>query len=206
MSVMPIPSTPRMLRPGPRLWSTQQFDELVKMGMFDGEKVELIEGELFEVPPMSDPHAQAVRLGQYALLQIFPPTETTISVQLPMRLPSGSRPLPDLAVVRGTPREVVEHPTTAQLVIEISDSTLEFDRLEKGQLYARNGIIEYWIVNLIARTVEVRREPSQSSTGVFEYRSIRAFYPGEVLVPLARPDHQLRVDDFLPTLTPAAQE
>jgi len=202
MSVISLPFTSggrAPSRPGPKLWTEQEFDRLVQLGMFDGKKVELIEGELLEVPPMNDSHAQAVQLTQYALLPIFPGSSFTIRVQLPMRLASGSRPMPDIAVVPGTPRDVATHPNGAVLLIEISDTTLDFDRTEKAQLYARNGIEDYWIVNLAGRTVEVRRQPAQTSSGAFEYRLTQSYYPGDALAPLVRPDQPIRVDDLLPS-------
>ena len=108
----------RPTAPPRRTWTGAEFDRLAEQGMFDGQRVELIDGEILEMPPMNDPHAQSVQLGNYALPAIFPATTATIRVQLPMRL-GESRPFPDLVVAEGTPREVNRHPETALLVVEM---------------------------------------------------------------------------------------
>ena len=95
-----------------RRWTGSEFDRLDELGLFKNQRVELIDGEILEMPPMNDPHAQTIRLATYALMTIFRSTNATISVQCPMRL-GDSRPLPDLVVVSGTPREVIRHPETA---------------------------------------------------------------------------------------------
>src|ERR1700678_4008818 len=99
-------------RPPRYRWSGEEFDLACETGVFGTKRVELINGELLEIPPMNDPHAMGVRLADYALRPIFPPSTTTISIQCPMRL-GESRPFPDLVVVKGTPRQVTRHPTTA---------------------------------------------------------------------------------------------
>src|SRR5258708_158074 len=117
-------------RPPRHRWTGSEFDRAAASGLFDGQRVELIDGDILEMSPMNDPHAQAIQLMTYALMEVFPPTRATVRVQCPMRL-GESRPFPDFAVVEGTPREVVSHPTSALLVIEVNDTTLHFDRNEK---------------------------------------------------------------------------
>jgi Uma2 family endonuclease len=183
-------------RPPRRIWTGAEFDQLVEQGMFDGQRVELIDGEILEMPPMNDPHAQAVQLATHLLISIFPATAATTRVQLPMRL-GESRPLPDLAIVAGTPRQIVRHPETALLVIEVSDSTLDFDRDEKAKLYARNSLPEYWIVNLPGRCLEVHRSPVGGDADP-RYGEIRVFSEADVIAPLAAPEAAIRVADLLP--------
>ena len=151
---------------------------------------------------MNDPHAQAIRLIPYVLMQAFPPTSETVQVQCPMRL-GETRPLPDFAAIAGTPRQITSHPTTALLVIEVSDTTLEFDRVDKGRLYAANGIEDYWIVNLNARCVEVYREPTSDASGVAHYASLRTIGETEAISPLAKPSAVIRVADLLPASAPS---
>jgi len=169
----------------------------MEKGWFDGQRLELINGEILELPPMNDPHAQAVRLANYVLLSIFPPTSATISIQCPMRL-GESRPFPDLVVVAGTPREVARHPETALLVIEVSDTSLEFDRTEKSKLYAMHGLPEYWIINLKGRCVEMYRSPLATDSADPRYGEIRVVAENETLSPIASPQAQIRVADLLP--------
>ena len=97
----------------------EQYDLLVNAGMFDGKRVELIEREVIVVPPMSEAQAQAVCLCRYAMLDAFLLPDWTVGSRLPMRLGEHSRPEPDVAVVRGSPREIKAHPTTSVLVIEV---------------------------------------------------------------------------------------
>jgi Uma2 family endonuclease len=97
--------------------------------------------------------------------------------------------VPDLAIVPGKPSDYRhKHPTTALLVIEIADTTLEYDRTQKLALYAKAGIPEYWILNLPERVLEVYREPSGR-----RYKSVRYYTPDERVSPLFAPDWQIEV-------------
>ncbi|HZL36923.1 MAG TPA: Uma2 family endonuclease [Tepidisphaeraceae bacterium] len=190
-------ASPVFQRPPPLRWNGADFDRADDMGLFDGKRVELMDGEILEMPPMNDPHAQAVRLCNYALLAVFPPSRATISIQCPMRL-GDARPLPDLVIVAGTPRQVVEHPTSALLIVEISDTSLEYDRGVKSRLYAAHDIPEYWIVNLNGRCLEVRRQPIGADIGDPHYAHLQVHSIEQSLAPLAAPQTQLKVADLLP--------
>jgi len=112
-----------------------------------------------------------------------------------------SRPSTDLVVVRGRPGDHREsHPARVALAVEVAESSLEFDRERKGSLYARAGIDDYWIVNLVDRVVEVYREPEPDASAVYgwRYRSVTALPPPAVLVPLAFTSSQVAVADLLP--------
>jgi Uma2 family endonuclease len=196
-------------RPPRVTWTGEEFDRMSRSGLLDGRRVELINGDLLEKhvelidgdileqAPMNDPHAQAIQLGTYALLQAFPPTHFTLRVQCPMRL-GESRPFPDFVVVSGTPREVVNHPTSALLVIEVSDTTLDFDRGEKALLYAANGITDYWIVNLNEKCVEVYRESTRAAGDERKYGEPRIYRASDVVNLLAAPQTSIAVADLLP--------
>jgi Uma2 family endonuclease len=168
----------------------------MEMGLFGRRRVELIDGEILEAPPMNDPHAQAIQLTTYVLVAVFPPSIETVRIQCPLRL-GDSRPLPDFAVVAGTPRQIASHPTTALLLIEVSDTTLDFDRGDKARPYAENRIADYWIANY-ERCVEVHREPRVDAAGVARYASIRRYGEAEAISPLAKPSAIIRVADLLP--------
>jgi Uma2 family endonuclease len=178
-------------------WSGSEFDRAAAAGVFDGVRVELINGEIKELPEMDDALAQSRQLATYAMLPVFPPTSATISVQCPMRL-GESRPLPDIAVVAGTPRQVAQHPTTALLVIEVSDSTLAFDRGEQADLYATHGIADYWIINVKDRCVEVFHKPVVDETGIGHYAERLVFAPNQSISPLAASERLIAVADLLP--------
>jgi Uma2 family endonuclease len=101
-------------------------------------------------------------------------------------------PVPDLAVVPGRPRDYTAHPTTADLVIEVADSSLAFDTNEKRLLYAKAGIREYWVVDVNGRRLHVYRDPKAG-----DYTSQRTFGPSESVSPLAAPSATVRVADLL---------
>ncbi|MBI4572140.1 MAG: Uma2 family endonuclease [candidate division NC10 bacterium] len=88
---------------------------------------------------------------------------THVRIQLPLALDPSSEPEPDVTVVRGSPRDYRDaHPSAALLVVEVADTTLSHDRDQKGSLYARAGVADYWIVNLVDQVLEVYRDPGPS--------------------------------------------
>ena len=179
-------------------WPGDLYDRLVALGQFSGERVELIDGEILQMSPMNEPHARTIQIAMYALLRVFPPPEATIRIQLPMRLGADSRPEPDLAVVSGDSRQVAGHVTGALLVVEISDATLDFDRTKKAALYAEHGIVDYWIVNLADRCVEIYRQPIHDPVSGHRYGEVRVLRPGDNVAPLAAPQAVIAVNDLLP--------
>jgi len=165
------------LRIRTRRWTRQEYDRLIEIGVLqEDDPIELIEGRLVVAEPQQDPHARAVELGP------------------------DSAPEPDVSVVRGTPRDAPSgHPTTAALVVEIADSSLRLDRGPKARAYARVGIADYWIVNLIDRALEVDREPSgREVRGRARYTSVETLGADATLAPLAAPHARISVADLLP--------
>jgi Uma2 family endonuclease len=180
----------------PKCWSRAEYDHLVAQGAFQpGERLELIEGEILTMTPQNRPHATAVMLMQAALQSAFGP-DSHVQVQLPLAVGATSEPEPDLAVIPGSPRDYLQHPSRALLVVEIADTTLAFDRKRKGPLYAAAAIPEYWIVNLADRIVEVYREPIETADG-WHYRLVQRAAPGDRLAPLTA-GGTVPVDDILP--------
>lgn len=115
--------------------------------------------------------------------------------QLPLALDPDSEPEPDIAVVAGEPRDFPSgHPITAILVVEISDATLRQDRTRKAPLYARHGIPEYWILNVVDDCLEVYRDPDRASE---TYQTKLTLHRGDSITPLqgAKP---IAVADMLP--------
>ena len=120
--------------------------------------------------------------------------------QAPLRF-AQSEPEPDVAVVEGAPRShIARPPITALLVVEVSDSTLASDRDVKAHIYARAGIPEYWIVNLQAGQIEVRRDPRADETAPlgWTYGALQTLGAGDQIAALARPDAPFSVADVLP--------
>ncbi|MDR7485366.1 MAG: Uma2 family endonuclease [Armatimonadota bacterium] len=176
-----------------KVWTREEYDRLVAAGAFPpGARVQLIHGEIVEMTPQSALHAAAVELAQNALHALGP--EYGVRVQLPLALGAESEPEPDLAVVAGPPRSRAErHPATAVLVVEVADTTLEFDRTRKQAVYASARIPEDWVVNLVDRVLEVCREPEEST-----YRTTMRLAPGDSIAPLAAPTVRIAVSDLLP--------
>ena len=184
-----------------RRWTRMEYLKMAEAGVFaPGERVELIDGEIISMTPQKSPHAVAGGLVEDALRAAFGPGFHVRS-QRPLSLGPDSEPEPDAAVVRGTLRDYVDaHPTMAVLIVEVSDTTLAFDRERKAGVYAKAGIREYWILNLIDRVLEVYRDPGplREIPSQIGYRSIRNFGPSETVNPLALPPAAVRVADLLP--------
>lgn len=177
-----------------RRWTRDEYDRMIAAGLFaPDERVELIDGEILQVPPQGSFHATAVQLIGEALRVAFG-SGVHVRTQMPLALDPASEPEPDVAVVPGSPRDYREaHPASALVVVEVADKTLKYDRQRKRSLYARAGIREYWIVNLVDRCVEVYQDPLQG-----HYDSSRRCLPGDHITPLAAPDSKIPVADILP--------
>jgi Uma2 family endonuclease len=175
-------------------WTREEYERMAAEGYFHPEaRVELIEGIVYDMPPQGSFHSTAISLLQQALAAVFA-AGAYPRVQMPLALGEDSEPEPDVAVVPGGPRDYTHgHPTMALLVVEVSDSSLLYDRQTKLPLYARHGIQECWIVNLRNKTLEVYREPSDGL-----YRSRTALQPGDTVSPLARPEAVIPVADLMP--------
>jgi Uma2 family endonuclease len=125
-----------------------------------------------------------------------------VRVQLPVALDDESEPEPDLSVVPGRPREITGRsiPSRPVLVVEVAESSLAFDRRDKGSLYARDGVADYWIVNLMDHVLEVNREPvaDAGAPSGWRYHAVSALGRDDVVVPLAALHARVAVADLLP--------
>ena len=177
------------------------YEQLVETGVFKpGEPIELIGGVLVVAEPQGSAHFTAIRLVEEALRAAFGPG-WEVRVQGPVALDDESEPEPDVAVVSGTARDYRDaHPSRPVLVVEVAESSLAADRGDKGSLYARAGLGEYWIVNLVDRCLEVYRAPVPDASASFgwRYRSIQILLVGGAVAPLAAPAGAVRVTDLLP--------
>lgn len=175
-----------------RRFTPEEYHRMVEIGLFDGERVELIEGEVVQMAPIGPAHGETVTVVSELLWKLFG-EGCRVRVQMPLSL-GDSEPQPDVAVVPGKPGEYRDaHPTTAVLVVEVAQSSLEYDRQVKGLLYAGANIPEYWLVNLEERCVEVYRDPSLG----IGYRWRRIDTPDETLTYLQKPDSPINVSDLL---------
>jgi Uma2 family endonuclease len=184
-----------------RRWTRAEYDRLIEHGFFrPDERLELIDGALIVREPQGASHHAVVELVAQALRHAFG-HGWFVRVQGPIALDVASEPEPDVSVVPGTPRDhVIELPARPVLIVEVSETSLGFDRGRKASLYARAGIADYWIVDLMGHRVEVRREPvtSASPGPAAQYRSMRLLGAEETISPLAAPSARIRVADLLP--------
>jgi Uma2 family endonuclease len=184
-----------------RHWSRLEYGRLIEKHVFrPDERLELLGGELVVREPHGDPHTLAVELVNEALVAAFGP-EWRVRVQLPVALDEESEPEPDVSVAAGRARDRREpKPSRLALVVEIADSSLALAREHKGSLYARAGVPDYWIVNLVHRVLEVYREPAAGATAPFgwAYRAVRRLDAEESIAPLAAPTASIAVADLLP--------
>ena len=169
-------------------------------GLFEGKRVELIEGEIIEMSPIHSPHVTSVTVLDDVLRAVFG-KGWVLRVQAPLSLGINSDPQPDFAIVTGKARDYKDaHPTTAALVIEVSETTLGYDRKQKASLYAKAGIQDFWIINLRHRQVEVYRRPIADETAVygFNYGELSIYKDGDKVAPLVKPKAKMAVTDLLP--------
>jgi Uma2 family endonuclease len=184
-----------------RRWTREEYDRMIDAGVLTPEdRVELIEGEILTVTPQGSAHATAVTLAHDALRAGIGPNRH-VRVQLPLALGSASEPGPDIALVDGSVRDYRDHhPASALLVIEIADSTLGYDREVKGSLYARSGIPDYWIVNLIEKLVEVYSDPQSDEQARFgvRYGRMERYLASDTITPQTLHGARIQVADLLP--------
>ena len=184
-----------------RRWSRREYEQLVERSFFrPDERLELLEGLLLVKEPQSSAHMTAVRLVEEALRAAFG-TGWDVRPQGPIALDRRSEPEPDVSVVRGSPRDYREaHPTSPVLVVEVALASLRLDRTRKCRAFARAGVPEYWILNLVDRALEVHREPGRLAEPRrrWGYRSVEALGPEGIVSPLAAPAARVAVADLLP--------
>lgn len=158
------------------------------------ERVELIEGEIIIMSPIGRRHAAAIVRATQTFRKVQP-GDAILSVQNPLMLPGKrSEPVPDVMLLK--PRadayeDALPTPADVLLLIEVSDSTLVYDRRTKMPLYARHGVRESWIVNLIEKVLEIYTEPKN---GKYTLRRIAEL--GETVTPQAFPKLKVRVADL----------
>lgn len=180
------------------LWTKVQYYQMGEMGWFQDAPVELMDGEIVSMSPISAPHWTGVVLANEALRKVFPEGYLVV-VQNSFDGGPRSEPQPDLAVLAGQPRDYTQAlPSQAALIVEVSLTTLAYDRTRKASLYAQAGIEDYWIVNLNAAHVEVHRRPAAQADGTSGYEEVTTYHSGQSVVPLAAPDTAVAVADLLP--------
>jgi Uma2 family endonuclease len=159
----------------------------------------LLNGYIVRMNPQRAPHASVVqRLTRRLIAELDLPGKASVRCQLPLALTVDSEPEPDLAIVPGGDY-ALEHPSTALWVIEVADSSIDRDRVEKAGIYATALVPEYWVINVTRREIEVRTEPAD---GV--YLRVTPYRLGESVSPRAFPELVLAIDEIMPENAAAA--
>lgn len=178
------------------LFDVETYHRLGEADIFAPDtRTELFEGEIIVMSPIGKRHAAKVKKTVIALRRIKE-KDAIISVQDPLIIPHNRyEPVPDVMLLKPRPDAYENEPPRPEdvlLLIEISDSTLNFDRQKKLPLYARYGVCESWLVNLIDNVIEIYTE---SKNG--KYTMCRIAQKGEKMSPLAFPKLKISVDAIL---------
>ena len=183
-----IPPLPRRLR-----LTRGDCAVLEQSGQFEKKKAELVEGDLIEKMGKKRPHSESWEAIARWLFGVFSIVNSETSIDVAPEDNPTSEPEPDLIVLKHRVRDANPKPEDLLLVVEISDSTLRFDLTVKAGLYARAGILDYWVLDVAGHRIGVHRDPQ---SGV--YQSVRWYGEGENVSPLAAPDARLAVADAFP--------
>jgi Uma2 family endonuclease len=180
-----------------KTWTRAEVAVLEGTGLFDGTHFELIEGELIDKMGKLRPHVIGVKHCLLALAAVF--GEDFVDVGAPIDVSDADNPRnepePDVIALRSRSSDLSSNPAPADLalVIEVADSTLRLDRSTKARLYARAGIVEYWVLDIRDRRLFVYRDPAGDA-----YQTRLAFGESESVATLAHPDQSISVARLLP--------
>lgn len=180
--------------PGLRRFNVDDYYRMAEAGVFKPEeRVELIRGAVVQMHAIGNRHARCVNRLNVILVLAFA-NHAEIHVCNPVRLDETSEPQPDFALLRIGPEPRASHPSPAEVfvAIEVSDTSIRYDRNVKAPLYAESGIPEYWLIDLESETIEVRRKPNKSG-----YEELQTLRRGDQLRCSAFPDTPLDVAAIL---------
>jgi Uma2 family endonuclease len=175
--------------------SVLEYHKMIDAGVFqEDDRIELIEGELLQMAPMGGPHIQLVNLLNEILVQQVG-KDGLVSPQNAIALPPDSEPEPDFVVLRPECRQRSEVPSAQDvlLIVEVSHSSLTYDRDFKLPLYAKHAIPEVWIVDATARSVSIYREPLRNS-----YCLLLTPERSETITPLLLPKAKITLSELWP--------
>ncbi len=195
-AILPLPSGEVLPR---KRFTRAEVQQMMNVGLFAGQRYELIDGDLIDKMGQNPPHASAIRLLLELLAGIF--GLKRVQVQLPVEVSAEDReksmPEPDLAVLAADSSTLYRdrHPRGDELllVVEVADTTLTHDATTKRDLYARAGVLEYWILDLNRRSLVIHRKPIH---GV--YQEVSVLVETALTSIEAQPAARLLVADMLP--------
>lgn len=196
VTVTPEPATAAVAFPPRKKWTRRECELAEKAGAFDGQRYELVEGELIDKMGALPPHSWFLTLLAGWLMRAF--GESRVRNQMPIDVrPEDnptSRPQPDLCLVTEALREYRYRDPVAseiRLLIEVADSSYAFDMSVKADLYARAGIAEYWVADVSRSRIIVHRTPADG-----RYQSVTAYASNERVAPLASPETSFCLADL----------
>jgi len=179
-----------------RRFTVEEYHRMTRMGILTEEdRVELIAGEIIQMPPIGPCHAACVAQLTRRLIQVLG-DRAVLWPQNPVRLPRDTEPHPDVVLLRPRPDTYFRYPARPEdvlLLIEVAGVSYRYDRCVKLPLYARAGVPEVWIIDLTNDVVEVHRQPAARG-----YGSVHTVDRGGTLTPLAFDDVTLAAADILP--------
>ncbi len=182
-------------------FTLEEYHQLTKIGFFkEDDHIQLINGELIEMAAKGTIHETCLR-KLWKELPIVIGNRATLQSQAPITIPPKSEPEPDFAIIKNRDDDYLSsHPqgTDILLVIEVADSSIDYDQTVKIPLYAKAGIADYWIFNLLDNCLECYSEPYQNQQGKFGYSSKRIFLPPQVISLPCFPDLQLNLSKVFP--------
>jgi len=181
-----------------RKWTVKEYHKLGEIGIFHPEeRVELIEGNILKISKKGTVHASATRRTA-TLLHNLLENQATVYDKSPIALDDNSEPEPDIALVRIDPLDYATHhptPSEVYLIIEVADSSLAYDREIKAKIYARSGIVDYWVLNVNERQLHVFREPADDG-----YQSEVILGEFSRISPLQFPAFNIAIGEMLPPI------
>ena len=178
-----------------RKFTVEQYHRMVSSGILtEDDRVELIKGEIIEMSPVGRRHAAHVkRLNKLFSRQLG--DRALVGIQDPVELDNTSEPQTDVSLLQPRPDFYESrHPQSQDifLLVEVSDTTAEYDREVKIPLYAEDKIVEVWLVDINEQCLEVYRQPSADA-----YQDVQKFYRSQTLSIQAFPDVEITVKEIL---------
>lgn len=192
------PAAPAAQYPRRKHWTRAELAIVEATGIFEQQHLELVAGELIDKMPKNRPHVDAAALLLTLLIQLFGGRRVNSDAPIdvaPEDNPTNA-PEPDIIVLNRDFtgfRSAQPQASDLDLIVEISDTSLAFDLTTKAALYARAGIIEYWVVDVVSRRVLVHRNPQDGN-----YESVTSYDENESVAPLAAPESSLAVREIFP--------
>ncbi len=174
-----------------RKLSRAEYERLVQLGLFEDERIELLGGMLVTMSPQGAPHA-TVSSWLVQRLTVELGMSFDVRGHCPYAATQDSEPEPDISVSRRVEGQLV-HPSSALLLVEVAESSIEKDRRLKASIYAAANVPEYWIVDISGERLRVIVHASPTPQG---YRRVELFHDGDVLRPIQLPGLELAVLDI----------